>query len=289
MKNVTAYRANKILYNFFASNNLLEEIVALPTNICTDVVETLQYAHMQLRFVDIASDTLCMNEQTILNIVKDIQVLLMVHTYGVEYDFSEFFLKVREVNPNIVIIDDKCLCLPEWEMEDSVADLVLYSLGSKKQVDMGEGAIGFVAEKWNYEEVKVEENNILENRSYPWDKQVMLAKMDDIIAHKEKLNAIYRTNLPSSIQFPEQFQHWRFNIWVENKARILESLFEGGVFASSHYKPIQSAEGFLPIMGETEEGAIAQKLYDHVINLFNDHYFTEQQALETCRIINANT
>lgn len=288
MKCVTAYRANKILHNFLASNNLLEEIVALPTNICTDVVEMLRYVHMQLRFVDIAANTLCMNEQTILNIVKDIQVLLMVHTYGVEYDFSEFFLKVREVNPNIVIIDDKCLCLPEWKMENSVADLVLYSLGSKKQVNMGEGAIGFVADKWNYEEVMVEENGILENRSYTWDKQVMLAKMDDIIAHKEKLNAIYRANLPSSIQFPEQFQHWRFNIWVENKARILESLFEGGVFASSHYKPIQSAEGFLPIMGETEEGAIAQKLYDHVINLFNDQYFTEQQALETCRIINAN-
>lgn len=285
MKNVTAYRANKILYNFLASNNLLGEIVALPTNICPDVVETLQYAHMQLRFADIASDTLCMNEQVVLDSAKDIQILFMVHTYGVECDFSRFFLKVREVNPNIVIIDDKCLCLPEWETEDSSADLVLYSLGQKKQVDMGEGAIGFVADKWNYEDVKVEENNILENRSYMWNKQVMLVEMDAIITHKEKLNAIYRANLPSSIQFPEQFQHWRFNIWVENKMRILESLFKGGVFASNHYKPIRSAEDALPILGNMEEGAVAQKLYDHIINLFNDQYFTEQQALETCKII----
>lgn len=273
MKCVTAYRANKILYNFLVSNELLGTIVLLPTNICPDVVETLQYAHIQLRFADIASNTLCINEQIVLDSAKDIQVLLMVHTYGVECDFSDFFLKVREINPNIVIIDDKCLCLPEWKLENSVADLVLYSLGSKKQVNMGEGAIGFVADKWNYEEVMVEENGILENRSYTWDKQVMLAKMDDIIAHKEKLNAIYRANLPSSIQFPEQFQHWRFNIWVENKTRMLEGLFKEGVFASNHYKP------------QTDECPIAKKLYDHVINLFNDQYFTEQQALETCKII----
>lgn len=301
MKLVTAYRANKILYNFLASNKLIGASVVLPANICPDVVETLRLAKMQLHFVDIAPDTLCMNQQMALEFAQDIQVLLFVHTYGLEQDFDEFYEEVRKVNQEIVIIDDKCLCLPELQLESSAADLVLYSMGPKKQVEMGKGAIGYIADRWQYEEVKVEENNgILENCSYVLDEKALHDRMDAIIAHKEKLNAIYHTHLPKSIQFPEQFQHWRFNIWIEsvdNRERILQNLFGGGYFASTHYKPIQSTAEFLPIMGETAMVApdgetngrgLSQKLYDHVINLFNDQYYTEQQALETCRIINEN-
>lgn len=233
MKLVTAYRANKILYNFLASNKLIGASVVLPANICPDVVDTLRLAKMQLHFVDIAPDTLCMNQQMALEFAQDIQVLLFVHTYGLEQDFDEFYEEVRKINPEIVIIDDKCLCLPELQLETSAADLVLYSLGSKKQVEMGEGAIGYVADKWQYEEVKVEENNgVLENRSFELKEEKLVDRMDTIITHKEKLNAIYRANLPKDIQFPEQFQHWRFNIWIEsvdNRERILQNLFEGGV------------------------------------------------------------
>ena len=31
---------------------------------------------------------------------------------------------------------------------------------------------------------------------------------------------------------------------------------------------------------------VAGKLYEHVINLFNDEYFTEEQAIKTCEVIN---
>ena len=51
MKLVTANRANKILYNFIQANNITGKVL-LPVNICTDVVATLQYAGLELEFVD---------------------------------------------------------------------------------------------------------------------------------------------------------------------------------------------------------------------------------------------
>ena len=99
--------------------------------------------------------------------------------------------------------------------------------------------------------------------------------MDAAIAHKEKLNAIYRKELSKTIQLPEAYQHWRFNILVQNKEEILKALFDAGLFASSHYKAL----------GE-EPAPIASNLSAYVINLFNDSYFTEKQAKECCEIIN---
>ena len=110
-----------------------------------------------------------------------------------------------------------------------------------------------------------------------WTKKTLLAKMDAVIMHKEKLNAIYRKNLPAAIQLPAPYQHWRFNIIVPNKEDVLNALFDAGLFASGHYNP--QADGC----------NIASNLYTHVINLFNDFYYTEEQAIKTCEIINRIT
>lgn len=272
MQRVTGYRANKILYNFVKSNNLRGKIL-LPANICPDVVETMRYAGNPLYFVDIDAHTLCLDWQQVQSLAKDAVAVLVVHTYGLEEDFNEQFAALRAVNPNIVIIDDRCLCMPELSKPNSTGDLVLYSTCGKKQVDLGMGGIGYVADDRNYEEVIVPKNEVLTNETWEIDEKVLLARMDAVIAHKEKLNAIYRTYLPKEIQLPEAYQHWRFNILVPNKEEILQALFDAGLFASGHYAP--QADGC----------PVAQKLYDHVINLFNDFYYTEEQARRTCEII----
>ena len=100
-------------------------------------------------------------------------------------------------------------------------------------------------------------------------------KMDAMIAHKEKLNAVYRKMLPSAIQLPDAYQHWRFNILTDKKNEILKALFAEGLFASSHYKSL------------SKDCLIARNLHEHVLNLFNDQYFTAEQAIRTCEIINA--
>lgn len=272
LRRVTSYRANKMLFNFLKSNHLTGMVI-LPANICPDVVETLRYAGNPLHFVDIDAHTLCLDWRQVKSIAKDAAAVLAVHTYGIEDDLNEQFAALRVINPSIAIIDDRCLCMPELDEPNSTGDLALYSMCSKKQVDLGAGGIGYVADGWNYEEIMVPENDVLTNETWILDKKTLLSKMDAVIKHKEKLNAIYRKNLPAAIQFPAPYQHWRFNIIVSNKEDILNALFDAGLFASGHYNP------------QSDGCNVASNLYTHVINLFNDFYYTEEQAIKTCEII----
>lgn len=274
MKLVTANRANKILYNFIQANNITGKVL-LPVNICTDVVATLQYAGLELDFVDIQADNLCIDQEAVLSLAKEASMLLFVHTYGVENNFYDFFQEVKEVHADIVIVDDKCLCIPDLHAQESPADMVLYSTGAKKMVDLGGGAIGYVADQWKYDEIEVEPNEYLTNDMWLLDTKQLYMKMDAMIAHKEKLNAIYRKMLPSAIQLPDAYQHWRFNILTDKKDEILKALFAEGLFASSHYKSLSN------------DCIVAQNLHEHVLNLFNDQYYTVQQAIRTCEIINS--
>lgn len=272
MKLLTANRATKLLYNFLKVNNISGNVL-LPANICPDVVKTLHYAGMTTTFIDLQVETLCINQEAVLAAAKDASMLLFVHTYGIEHDFYAFFEQVREQNPNIIIVDDKCLCLPDLDVKDSAADLVLYSTGEKKMVNLGGGAIGYLADKWEYDEVPVEGCDCLSNELWLLEPKQLYLKMDTIIAHKEKLNTIYRAMLPETIQLPDAFQHWRFNILVQNKQEILAALAAEGLVADSIY-PAQDASCL-----------VANNLHAYVINLYNDKLFTLEQAERACEII----
>lgn len=273
MKRVYAYRANKILFNFLKSNNLAGSVI-LPANICPDVVDTLRYAGNQLHFLDIDAHTLCLDWNRVVHVAKDATAVLAVHTYGIEDDFNAPFADLRAINPDIAIIDDRCLCIPELSAPGSIADLVLYSTGEKKQVELGTGGIGYVSDDRNYDEIIIPENEVLTNNMWTLDEKALLTKMDMVIKHKEKLNDIYSKNLPGNIQLPSQYQHWRFNLFVPNKEEILKALFDAGLYASGHYVP------------QADYCRNAENLYEHVLNLFNDFYYTEEQARKTCKIIN---
>ena len=232
---VTAYRASKILYNFLKSNQ--ERIHApflIPANVCSNVPDTLEVAGVAYRFVDIDARTLCMDEQYVLDHAKEISGIVMVHTYGVETDFTPFYRQLRAANSDILIVDDRCLCMPSFEQNTYDADVVLYSFSEKKQVNLGKGSMAYVSENVRYEDSPNPTQSFLTNEEWTLNKAEVLAAMDAAIAHKEKLNAIYRKELPKAIQLPEAYQHWRFNIIVENKDKILSALFAEGLFASSH-------------------------------------------------------
>ena len=274
MKLVTANRANKILFNFIKVNHITGKVI-LPANICVDVVNTLRYAGLELVFVDVQANNLCIDQSSVLQLAPTAVMLLFVHTYGVEDDFYEFFAQVKEANPNIIIVDDKCLCMPDLNVDESPADLVLYSTGAKKMVELDGGAIGYIASQWEYDEVEVEPNDYLSNEKWLLDTKQLYIKMDAMVSHKEKLNAIYRDMLPASIQLPTQYQHWRFNILTDKKDEILKALFAEGLFASNHYK------------SHSLDCPIATNLHNYVVNLFNDQYYTQEQAFRTSEIINS--
>lgn len=227
-----------------------------------------------------------MEENELMDRLDEAQTVLFVHTYGTERGFNELFERVKDAKPETVIIDDKCLCMIDASpAQNSLADLVLYSTGAKKQVDLGGGGFGFVADRWDYFET--EESNCL-NNCVDWNWQDLFfldkgqmrfddelcCKITNIKSHRNLLNSVYKQRLPKEIQFPEPFQQWRFNIWVDNKEEVLRAIFYEGLFASGHYKPF----------GEHCENA--KYLFHHVINLFEDEYFTEEQAIRTCEIIN---
>ena len=214
---VSAYRGNCILYNFVKANAISGTAI-LPANICTSVVDTLSYAGMNIRFVDIAPESLCMDTDAVIELVQEASLLIYVHTYGVEPIPNVFYAEAKTRNPNLYIIDDRCLCIPELDAklhENLIADLVLYSLGPKKFVVMRHGAVGFVSNRCRYEDI--EEHSFFEPIDYTFDEASVLTRREELRTYKQKLNDIYCELLPNAIPFPDIFQHWRFNIWVENK------------------------------------------------------------------------
>ena len=274
MKLLTANRANKLLYNFLKVNHLSGNVL-LPANVCADVVKTLRYAGLTTTFVDLQVDNLCINQEAVLRLAKQASMLIFVHTYGIEHDFYAFFEQVREQNPDIVIVDDKCLCLPDLDVKDSLADLVLYSTGERKMVSLSGGAIGYLADKWQYDEVEVHDCDCLTNELWLLDPKQLFLKMDAIIAHKEKLNTIYRALLPEAIQLPDAYQHWRFHILVPNQQEVLAALAAEGIPGENAYPAMDAA------------CVVANNLHALAVNLYNDKYLTQDQATRACEIINA--
>lgn len=275
MNQVFAYRANKILYNFILSNNI-NGTVLLPSNICKDVVEVLKYAGLTLKFLDISKDTLCIDKNQIKENIHSASLLLFVHTYGTERCFDDFFLELKLINQSLIIVDDRCLCIPDLKIQSSSADLVLYSTGEKKQVDLGKGGIGYVSQKYNYEEIEIKDSSCLTDELWEFDEEIFETKKKEVLKHKEKLNAIYFEKLSSVNQLHKEFQNWRFNILTDKKEQVLKALFSEGLFASSHYVPHTYMHTCIN----------AAELHKNVINLFNDLYYSEEQALRTCEIIN---
>ena len=272
MKLLTANRATKLLYNFIQVNHISGRVL-LPANVCPDMVKTLEFTGMQPQFLDLQTETLCLDMQAALDQAKDAQMIIFVHTFGTEQEFALFFQLLREQNPDIIIIDDKCLCLPDLELKQSEADLVLYSTGDRKMVPLGGGAIGYLADKWEYDEVPVEGCDCLSNELWLLDPKQLYQRMDTIIAHKDKLNTIYSQHLPAAVQLPDQFQHWRFNILVQNRDEVLAALEAEGLKAEIYYPSLDEA------------CLVASNLHRYVINLFNDKSVTPEQAERTCEVI----
>jgi len=93
------------------------------------------------------------------------------------------------------------------------------------------------------------------------------------------LNNIYKTELPSEIQLSDEYNSWRFNILVKDRALVLKSIFDNGLFAGTNYPSVAH-------MFKGETALIAEKYEKKIVNLFNDFRFDEEQAHEVCRIIN---
>lgn len=306
----TANRACALLYSFLRDHN--EGVWLVPVNVCPDVPLTFCAAKVQFEFVDIDSETFCIDEEETINRLIKVSSkyagIVYVRTYGYMSDTNVFFNKCHEIKPSLQIIDDRCLCMPSFSPDMYGADMVLYSTGHCKQIDLGGGGLAYYK---RYESYKVdrelvydatdessiykksyEANEPMESIPQGWlkmdnyiDYQLYIEKIEsekkDRIKIRENINAVYDRNLSDFIKCPSHFQDWRYNIRVPShlKEPILNDLFANNLFASSHY---HSANRLF----DKNNFVNSESLFASVINLFNDKYYSVEKAEQTCSIIN---
>lgn len=314
MQIVQAPRASAILYNLLTSRADTRPWL-LPANICPIVPITFLKANVPFELVDISATTLHMDlgqAETQIR-TRPFGGLLYAHTYGEASTPNDFFRQIKVEDESILIIDDRCLCIPEVNPEpEDLADVQLYSTGYAKIVDLGWGGFAFLKYDVLYRPVhlpfdpqahgRIEaqyKQAIPDGRLFLyedsdwlhlWDAELpaweeycksIEESLTVSLSQRARLNAIYARRIPQELQLSEAYQRWRFNILIENKPQVLRAIFEAGLFASSHYASLAGimATGSCPQ---------AESLHNSVINLFNDHHFDEARAEKVCEVILKN-
>lgn len=307
--NITiANRACSIIYSLVKRTN--PGVWLLPVNVCPDVPLTFCEANVDFEFVDIDPDTLCMDESKVLEKITDNKTkyagIIFVRTYAYVYDTVDFFRKCRAVCPDVFIVDDRCLCIPDLDPINYGADLILFSTGHCKQIDLGGG--GFCISSFdvildkNTKYKGVDEESIyklsyatgeplveipqgwLDVQPHSILKENYFEEIERSVEnrreYRSRINLLYSLNLPKEIQYSSHFQDWRFNIKIPMllKSVLLQSLFENGLFASNHYHSANK-------LFDRDDFPVSEHVFDTTINLFNDFHYTDDMALKTCEII----
>jgi hypothetical protein len=310
---VQAPRAASILFNLLRSRPDARPWL-IPANVCPIVPVTYAKAGVPFELVDVDPDTLHLDLERAAGRIQRGRFggLLYVHTYGEPSTPRQFFEHVKGLDPELLVVDDRCLCSPDLdEPPPSGADVVLYSSGYGKQVDLGAGGYAFLRDNVEYRLVSLPFDaasyQALE-RSYkasiherspftyrdsdwlqtdsspvPWGyyRQQVADELNRWRAHRARLRQIYTQTLPLELQLPEPYQSWRFNVRLKDRPRVVSAIFSAGLFASHHYASLTG------IMGPGKSPH-AECLADEVVNLFIDRHFTEDQATRTAALILAN-
>ena len=300
-------RASVLLYHFIKSNFGLNDVVLLPSNVCPIVPAAFLKANVSFEFVDI-DDSFLMNKSLVEDQIVKAKGLLFVRSYGVFKDESVWFDYLKHLNKDLIIIDDRCLCIPQFDVNLGNTDLVLFSTGYSKYVDFGWGGYGYMNDSLRYfhenlvyvdddhdslqnqfrscmhkEEVYVDQNsNWLGGiKCLTWEdyKSSVLKGVIKTNAQKEKLNYIYSSGLGPEISLPENAHNWTYNILLKDKSKVIHKVFEADLFVSSHYAPVSN-------MFSDVNSTLSKKIYDGIVNLFNDFRYSEEQAIKTVEIIN---
>ena len=308
---IVDYRAAKILFNFLKSNRFDGSFI-IPANSCPIIPLTFLSAGVDFTFIDISAVDYCLDKSKTLASLgnKSICGIVWVRSYGIQTDEEDFFHTIKTLRSDVAIIDDKCLCRPNINLPYTHADLTIYSTGYGKFLDLGKGAFAFMNNsKYLYEKqatkyVLNHEKDLMNsfyshlasgmtfkgNQKFFWlDSQVVddekissqvAENLEKIDQHKNSINTIYIKHLPNGIKLKTQYQDWRFNILVpaHQKGNIIKALFKAKLFASSHYASIPQVFGKPP-------AEIASAVESKIINLFNDFHYSQEMAIETCKII----
>jgi hypothetical protein len=312
MQTILAPRASSILFDVLSDRDRTRPFL-LPANICPIVPITFLKAGMPFEFVDLSPRTLEMDPDQVDARLREPTAhyggLLYAHTYGDPFTPSDLFHAIKRRAPDMLVIDDRCLCIPEVAPDFSASvDVTLFSSGYAKIADLGFGGFAFLQDLVDYRHHRLAfdsadlealeagykaslgdrkaysylDGNWLQTDSAlpAWQEYAdrVRAETHESLAHRQALNAVYNSLVPPELCLAEHFQLWRFNLRAPRKAAVLDAIFAAGLFASSHYASLVGIMG--PGRGEN-----AHALSEHVINLFNDHHYTLDMAERTAQIV----
>jgi hypothetical protein len=239
----------------------------MPANACPILPQTFAEVGQPLELVDIAEPWLEIDATACSELLRANPTgyagLLFIHPYGSERDATTFFGELKSIQPDLFIIDDKCLCRPDLDGDllSPLADLTLFSTGHTKYADVdGGGFAHTIAADCKGNAPKGDYRRRVTEATRTADEQ------------KELLNAIYTRLLPADVQLREELQRWRFNIRVPDAERLLETIFASGLFASRHYASLG-------------DFAVAARLHTGIVNLFNDRYFDVDRARRVSELV----
>jgi hypothetical protein len=285
-------------------------VYLLPANVCPIVPAVFHKAHVPFEFLDIHPSTLALDPKLVLRRLRQggCAGILYVRTYGAMFDMEASFGTFKNACSSLLLIDDRCLVVPQFEHSGGCADLELYSTGYSKYVDFGWGGWGNLGEGVNYEKETMpfsreahdamvaefrdiaEQRGNFEYRDSDWldatevdiswqdFKTQVCDRAQAAAAHQAALNDCYRHFLPNDCCLPMAFRNWRFHVWVSNPRTLLKAIFDAGLFASSHYANLIPAFG----PGHAPNAAL---LGSKVVNLFNDFRFDLEKAERTARLV----
>lgn len=310
-----ANRASAVLFRYLRSRRF-EKPFLLPANVCPVVPLSMMKAGEDYEFVDI-DERHTMSEDLAIDKLSrgSYSGVLFVHSYGHHFDNKDFYAEIKRINPDYCIIDDRCLCKPY--LEDNLpanVDFALFSTGYAKYVELSYGGYGITPKLgiietggggFEYSEEDESKQQLyikdcLNNNKqyelpadYPWlDSSplkmesgqyfdIIRAKLNKIESEKEKINRIYRQNLPEELQWGKGYDDWRFMLSVENRDQILKAIFNAGLFAGTNFPSVAW-------MFKGQHCDKAEEEAAHILNLFNDFRVNEDMAYRICEIINNN-
>lgn len=160
MRTVYEARASTILFRLAAARPDAAGLYLLPANVCPVVPLALLAARRRFEFVDLDAESLHMSDALLRQRLADTGLppvlgIVFVRTYGADLEAGPLFRELRALRRELLIVDDRCLCRPlpdVAELDSQGADVVLFSTGYGKQVDLGFGGFAHLVDQVPYVE-----------------------------------------------------------------------------------------------------------------------------------------
>jgi Predicted pyridoxal phosphate-dependent enzyme apparently involved in regulation of cell wall biogenesis len=147
------------IYLTLKAMGLENKKIAIPNNVCMNVPIAVKLSNNSLKYLDISKDTLGLSVESLKKNVKEIDVVIAVHSYGSTCEIEN--IKKFCKNDDILLIEDFAVAQGAKinnKPVGSFGDVSVVSFGAGKIIDCGHGGAILTNNKELFLEiVKVEE------------------------------------------------------------------------------------------------------------------------------------